>query len=109
MIIFLSGLVTVVPQCPENLLSVLSQGVGELLLINQTVQSLFEVDPERRIEINWDEKFSGQLPTTIQIKCEDKPGILSNLTKLISNSDVNISKVEMNQTGAGHAVGNFRH
>lgn len=90
----------------EPIIGFITRGRG-ITAHKSNCPKLFEVDPERRIEINWDEKFSGQLPTTIQIKCEDKPGILSNLTKLISNSDVNISKVEMNQTGAGHAVGTF--
>ncbi len=90
----------------EPIIGFITRGRG-ITAHKSNCPKLFEVDPERRIEINWDEKFSGQLPTTIHVKCEDKPGILSDLTKLISNSDVNISKVEMNQTGAGHAVGTF--
>lgn len=90
----------------EPIIGFITRGRG-ITAHKSNCPKLFEVDPERRIQINWDDKFSGQLPTTIVIKCQDKPGILSNLTKLISNSDVNISKVEMNQTITGQAIGTF--
>ncbi len=68
---------------------------------------LLEVDPERRIELQWDDKFQGQMPSTIMIKCEDRQGILSNLTKLFSSCEVNISNVQMKRDDIGQAMGQF--
>lgn len=90
----------------ESIVGFITRGRG-ITAHKSNCSKLFEVDPERRIELKWDKQFHGQLPTTILIKCEDKPGILSKLTNLISDSDVNISKVEMDQASAGLAVGRF--
>lgn len=43
----------------------------------------------------------------ILVKCNDEPGILSNITKSISSSDINISKAEMSSPDEANAVGTF--
>ena len=68
---------------------------------------LLEVDPQRKIEVEWDMDFIEQMPTTISVVCMDQPGMLSNLTKTISTSGVNIMKVEMDRFEVEKAKGNF--
>jgi len=68
---------------------------------------LLEVDPQRKIEVEWDKKFNEQMPAKIFVECIDKPGILSKLTKTISSSDVNILRVEMDGYEIEKAKGVF--
>jgi GTP pyrophosphokinase len=68
---------------------------------------LLEVDPQRKIEVEWDKKFNEQMPARISVECQDKPGILSKLTKAISSSDVNILRVEMDGYEIDKAKGTF--
>ncbi|MGI9535320.1 MAG: RelA/SpoT family protein [Thermodesulfobacteriota bacterium] len=68
---------------------------------------LLEVDPQRKIEVDWDNEFIEQMPTKISVVCIDKPGILSKLTKAISASGVNIIRVEMDRFEVEKAKGRF--
>jgi len=68
---------------------------------------LLEVDPQRKIEVEWDKDFIEQMPTKISVVCMDQPGMLSSLTKTISTSGVNIIKVEMDRFEVEKAKGSF--
>jgi len=41
------------------------------------------------------------------VKCNDEPGMLSNITKSISSSDINISRAEMSSPDETNAIGTF--
>ncbi len=68
---------------------------------------LLDIDPERRIEVNWAKDFKGRMPAKIMVICLDRPGMLSELTNAISIADVNILKVEMSGYGVEKARGVF--
>lgn len=68
---------------------------------------LLDVDPNRKIEVDWDKEFIEQMPSKISVICMDKPGILSKLTKTISTTGVNIIRVEMDRFEIEKAKGSF--
>lgn len=81
---------------------------GKGISIHRTdCQHLLEIDPERKIEVNWSDSFKGKMPAKITVICNDQTGMLSKLTNAISSTDVNIVKVEMNRFEVEKARGQF--
>lgn len=50
----------------------------------------FELDPERRIEVEWDEDAKVSHRIRIRVTSRDAPGLLAEITKSISGAGVNI-------------------
>jgi GTP pyrophosphokinase len=47
-------------------------------------------DPERRIDVTWNERKTSGLPVRIRVVCHDVKGILANISLAIANSEANI-------------------
>jgi GTP pyrophosphokinase len=62
------------------------------------------VDIERLIEVEWIRDDNITTPTKLYIESIDKPGILANLSSLITSADVNISSLKANATHDKMAV-----
>lgn len=90
----------------ESISGYITRGRG-ITIHKNNCPHLHEVDPQRKIEVEWDKKFNEQMPAKISVECIDKPGILSRLTKTISSSDVNILRVEMDGYEIEKAKGIF--
>lgn len=56
------------------------------------------VDTERLIDVEWSRDSDITSPTRLYIESIDKPGMLANLSALISSADVNISSLKANST-----------
>jgi len=90
----------------ESISGFITRGKG-ITIHKNDCPHLLEVDPQRKIDVEWDIKFNEQMPAKILVECIDKPGILSKLTKTISSSDVNILRVEMDSLDIEKAKGVF--
>jgi len=66
---------------------------------------VFALDPERRIDAEWDEEASVRRAIAIRVMSRDEPGILAKITNTISAVGINIgsAKVATNET-AGKAA-----
>ena len=62
------------------------------------------MEPERRIAVEWDPRSAGRHSGEIQIVCQDRPGMLSNITKLCEQAQVNISRAEARNMPDGRAM-----
>ncbi len=56
------------------------------------------VDTERLIDVEWNRNSDITSPTRLYIESIDKPGMLANLSALISSAEVNISSLKANST-----------
>jgi GTP pyrophosphokinase len=56
------------------------------------------VDSERLIDVEWSRDSDVTSPTRLYIESIDKPGMLANLSALISSAGVNISSLKANST-----------
>ncbi len=90
----------------EEILGYITRGRGITIHKNDCPQ-LLDVDPLRRIDVEWDKSYKGFRPARILVTCADRPGILTNITSSISSSDINISKAEIHSTDVENAVGTF--
>jgi guanosine-3',5'-bis(diphosphate) 3'-pyrophosphohydrolase len=66
-----------------------------------------DLDPERRIEVSWDQESKVEHPVAIDIHSVDKPGLLAEMSKAFSEQGVNISSANCRSTGGGRAVNTF--
>jgi GTP diphosphokinase / guanosine-3',5'-bis(diphosphate) 3'-diphosphatase len=66
-----------------------------------------DLDPERRIEVEWDDKAKVEHQVAIKVLCANKPGLLANLSQSFSDSGVNITQAHCRATDDGRAVNTF--
>jgi GTP diphosphokinase / guanosine-3',5'-bis(diphosphate) 3'-diphosphatase len=66
-----------------------------------------DLDPERRIDVEWDGHGNAQHEVAIQILCADKPGLLAHISQSFTDQNVNISQAHCRATDDGRAVNTF--
>jgi GTP pyrophosphokinase len=66
-----------------------------------------DLDPERRIDVEWDGKAKGTHEVAIQVLCADKPGLLAHISQSFTDQGVNISQAHCRATDDGRAVNTF--
>lgn len=61
---------------------------------------VFALDPERRIDVEWDAETSVRRAVAIRVMSRDEPGILAKITNTISAAGINIgsAKIATNET-----------
>jgi GTP diphosphokinase / guanosine-3',5'-bis(diphosphate) 3'-diphosphatase len=90
----------------ENIIGYITRGRG-ITIHKHDCSQLLDVDPVRKIDVEWDRSFKGPRPARIEVICADRPGVLSSITRSIASSDVNISKAEIHSTDDDRAIGTF--
>ncbi|MCG8422012.1 MAG: bifunctional (p)ppGpp synthetase/guanosine-3',5'-bis(diphosphate) 3'-pyrophosphohydrolase [Proteobacteria bacterium] len=66
-----------------------------------------DLDPERRIEVEWGDKAHVEHQVAIKVLCANKPGLLANLSQSFSDSGVNITQAHCRATDDGRAINTF--
>jgi GTP pyrophosphokinase len=66
-----------------------------------------DLDPERRIDVEWDGMSKAQHEVAIQVLCTNKPGLLAHISQSFSDQGVNISQAHCRTTEDGRAVNTF--
>jgi GTP pyrophosphokinase len=66
-----------------------------------------DLDPERRIDVEWDGHGNTQHEVAIQVLCADKPGLLAHISQSFTDQGVNISQAHCRATDDGRAVNTF--
>ncbi len=66
-----------------------------------------DLDPERRIDVEWDGQSKAQHEVAIQVLCANKPGLLANISQSFTDQGVNISQAHCRATEDGRAVNTF--
>ncbi len=73
----------------------------------QSCPKALDLDPERRIEVDWDTSVKAHHAVAIQVLCADKPGLLANISQSFSDAGVNITQAHCRATDDGRAVNTF--
>ena len=66
-----------------------------------------DLDPERRIDVEWDGNGKTQHEVAIQVLCADKPGLLAHISQSFTDQGVNIVQAHCRATEDGRAVNTF--
>ncbi len=79
----------------ETIVGYVSRGKGIAVhsKICPNVQNLL-YEPERRIEVAWEGTTSAALPVHLVVRTDDRPGLLNQITSILSNEGANIRSLE---------------
>jgi GTP diphosphokinase / guanosine-3',5'-bis(diphosphate) 3'-diphosphatase len=82
--------------------------VGRGVTIHQLgCRKALDLDPERRIEVEWDGEQKSLRPVSIQVVSADKPGILASLSQSFNDLGVNISQANCRAMDDNKALNTF--
>lgn len=65
------------------------------------------MDPERKVEVHWDEKAKTEHPVALRVVTADRPGILATISKTFHQNGINISEANCKATDESRAVNTF--
>ncbi len=68
---------------------------------------VLESDPQRRIEVVWEDGTGGPRPVTVEVMCVDEPGLLANMSKAISGAGVNITRAQVHSVPDKKSLNTF--
>jgi len=66
-----------------------------------------ELDPERRVEVEWDRKKKATRPAKIRVHCVNQKGILAGITGAITNCEANITSAHVQSTPDDRGINIF--
>ncbi|MFI5395121.1 MAG: RelA/SpoT family protein [Candidatus Binatia bacterium] len=90
----------------ERILGFITRGRGVTVHAVDCPRVL-ESDPQRRIEVVWEDGAAGPRPVTVEVMCIDEPGLLAAMSKAISSAGVNISRAHVRSVPDKKAVNTF--
>lgn len=67
-----------------------------------------ELDPDRRVEVSWAPHSKVDLPVVLRVVTDDRPGVLSAITRVLSDNGLNITEATCRTEDAGRAVNVLR-
>ena len=90
----------------DEVLGFVTRGRG-VTVHARSCRRVFEVDPERRIDVDWDPELSVARKVRIRVTSTDRHGILSKVTNSISAAGINISGLKVDVENQEKAVQNY--
>ncbi len=65
------------------------------------------LDPERRIDVEWGSATGAVHPVKIRVECDDRKGMLADITNVLAQHDVAVARASATAWAAGRAVCRF--
>jgi guanosine-3',5'-bis(diphosphate) 3'-pyrophosphohydrolase len=90
----------------DSIVGFVSRGHG-VVIHQRECQKALDLDPLRRVDVAWDDEARTLRPVTVQVTCEDRPGLLASISKSFTENGVNISQAKCRTTEDGRAVNTF--
>lgn len=78
----------------EPIRGVITRGKG-VTVHTSDCHRLLESDPQRHVEVSWENGSDYLRPIKIEVLCEDRPGLLAAMSKTISEAGLNISSADV--------------
>jgi GTP pyrophosphokinase len=70
-------------------------------------KNAIDEDPNRKVEVEWDSTKEYNYPVRIRVDCQDKKGLLAEISNSISSQEANITNARVDTTGEKRAVCTF--
>ena len=91
----------------DEIVGFITRGRG-VTVHTRACEKNLSIDPQRRVDVSWDTKASEvKRPVSIRVVTDDRPGVLAQISKTISEAGMNISQATCRTTGIGRAVNTF--
>ena len=91
----------------DQVIGYITRGRG-VTIHRRSCRAALDVDPERRIDVEWDTTTRTRHPVTVRVHCADLPGLLTKITQAFSATGVNIAEATCRTTEDRRAVNDFR-
>jgi guanosine-3',5'-bis(diphosphate) 3'-pyrophosphohydrolase len=87
----------------DNIIGYITQGQG-VAIHRKGCVNILKTSKERQIDVQWSEDFTETYPASIQVRTEDRFGLLADIASVISKYKANIlnAQSETQETGTGH-------
>jgi GTP pyrophosphokinase len=90
----------------DDIVGFVTRGRGVTVHVKDC-RHIFELDPDRRIDVEWEPDARVARKIQIRVNSKDQPGILAMITKSISAAGINIGAVTVTTDEGPNAVQNF--
>lgn len=90
----------------DPIIGFVSRGRG-LIVHRRDCTKVFELDPERRINVSWDASTAFSRTIHLRVLTDDREGMLADLSGVFSKNNINISEANCKVQG-GQAVNTFK-
>jgi GTP pyrophosphokinase len=90
----------------ERILGFITRGRG-VTIHTYDCQKVLETDPQRRVEVEWENAETAPRAVKLEVTCVDRPGLLAAMSQAISSAGINISRAEVNAVGDHKAQNRF--
>jgi len=87
----------------EDVVGYISRGRG-ITIHKRNCVNVQEVDAERLVDVNWNARPGQTFPVTLRVVCQDRKGVLSEVSTVISGLDINIAHAEVDTTADLKAI-----
>ncbi len=90
----------------ERIAGFITRGRG-VTVHAQDCPKVLETDPQRRIDVQWENGKGTPRPVRIEVTCVDRPGLLAAMSKAISSTGINIARAQVHAMGDHKAQNTF--
>jgi len=90
----------------ERIVGFITRGRG-VTVHSLDCSRVFESDPQRRVEVAWEDDALSPREVELEVLCVDEPGMLAAMTKVIGASGVNISRAQIRSVADQKACNTF--
>ena len=91
----------------DGIVGFITRGRG-VTVHTRDCQKALDLDPERRVAVDWDGSSRSPRPVSLQVVCADKPGLLAHISQSFTDAGVNISQAHCRATEDHRAVNTFQ-
>jgi GTP pyrophosphokinase len=86
----------------DPLVGVITRGRG-VTVHTQSCRRVRDAEQSRILDVNWDADLETMHTVGIRVICEDRPGLLANISSVLSDSGINITQVNASAETGGMA------
>lgn len=90
----------------DPIIGLVSRGRG-ITVHHALCSTAIDMDPERRIDVEWDERGDFARQVQLRVLTSDRPGILATISQSFSDHGVNISQANCKVTSTDRAINTF--
>ena len=90
----------------ERIAGFITRGRG-VTVHAQDCPKVLETDPQRRVDVQWENGKGTPRAVRIEVTCVDRPGLLAAISKAISSTGTNIARAQVHAVGDHKAQNTF--
>jgi GTP pyrophosphokinase len=90
----------------EHIVGFITRGRG-VTIHTVGCPTVLESDPQRKIDVSWEDSESSPRPVKIEVTCVDQPGLLASISSAITSAEANIARAQVRTFSSQRAINTF--